>query len=172
MLHIVHMLMHVCGHMHLQPTMYVISCAVPHDSIRVCGDITHHMQHTHACDHDVYGITLGTGHEQPTHAANQKTHQQPPEQFFKHDACIYYQPCINISYTPSDGGTPVWLLKTAFVAVVLFGIFVLSGQIATWVFLWTGCLWTSSAIFGLSMLSAGTLFWIVSMWDLLHHLFS
>lgn len=54
--------------------------------------------------------------------------------------------------------------------MVLFGVFVLSGQIATWVFAWTGCLWTSSAIFGISMLSAGTLVWILGMWDLLNYM--
>ena len=85
---------------------------------------------------------------------------------------IYHMSGINILYMFPDGGTPVWLLKTSTFAIVLFGIFVLSGQIATWVFSWTGCLWTSSAIFGISMIGAGTIMGIVGMWDFLQHLFT
>ena len=64
----------------------------------------------------------------------------------------------------------MWLLKTSTLAVALFGIFVLSGQLATWVFSWTGCLWTSSAIFGFSMLGAGAIVWAVGIWDVIQHL--
>jgi hypothetical protein len=64
----------------------------------------------------------------------------------------------------------MWLLKTTALAVALFSIFVLSGQIATWVFTWTGCLWASSAIFGVSMLGAGTVVWLWGIWDVINHL--
>jgi hypothetical protein len=77
---------------------------------------------------------------------------------------------INIFHTLSVRSPPVWLIKTTTLAVALFGIFVLSGQIATWVFSWTGCLWTSSAIFGVTMLGAGAMLGIVSMWDVFQNL--
>lgn len=64
----------------------------------------------------------------------------------------------------------MWLLKTTTLAVVLFSIFVLSGQLATWVFSWTGCLWTSSAIFGVSMVGTGVVVFAVGLWDMMAHL--
>ena len=64
----------------------------------------------------------------------------------------------------------MWLLKTTALAVALFVIFVLSGQIATWVFSWTGCLWTSSAIFGVSMLGASALMWSLDIWAVIQHM--
>jgi hypothetical protein len=40
------------------------------------------------------------------------------------------------------------------------------------VFTWTGCLWTSSAIFGVSMLGAGVLVVSLDVWEVIQHLIS
>lgn len=86
---------------------------------------------------------------------------------------IYYQFRIN---TLKDKyqlwGLPVWLLKQSALVVGLFGIFVLSGKLATWVFTLTSCLWTSSALFGVIMLGAGTIIYVMSIWDMVSQLLS
>jgi hypothetical protein len=72
--------------------------------------------------------------------------------------------------TLSDGGLLVWLTKTIALAALFFSLFVISGQLATYVFKWTGCIWASSAVFGLSMLGSSTVLAVWGMWDILNQL--
>ena len=48
----------------------------------------------------------------------------------------------------------MWFTKTVGLALLLFSAFMLSGQIAHWVFKYTGCIYTSSAVFGVSMITS------------------
>lgn len=72
--------------------------------------------------------------------------------------------------TLSDGGPPVWITKTIALAALFFSLFVISGQLATWVFKLTGCIWTSSAVFGLSMLASSIVLAAWGVWDIVSHL--
>jgi len=47
------------------------------------------------------------------------------------------------------------LLKVCVVSIALASIFLMSGCIANLVLTFTGCIWTSSSIFGLSFLAMG-----------------
>lgn len=48
----------------------------------------------------------------------------------------------------------MWIAKTIALAALIFSLFVLSGHMATYVFSWTGCIWTSSVVFGVGILGS------------------
>jgi len=58
----------------------------------------------------------------------------------------------------------VWFIKTITLVIMLFGIFWISGYMATWVFKLTGCIWSGSAIFGVLMVTSGLSLALTESW--------
>lgn len=58
------------------------------------------------------------------------------------------------------------LTKTFTIGVLFFTIFVISGYLTNKVFLYTGCIWTSSVFFGVSVLSSLVAILFICCWDI------
>jgi hypothetical protein len=59
----------------------------------------------------------------------------------------------------------VWLIKPIVIAMVLFGIFLISGHVATWMFSLTGSIWGSAVVFGISMVTSVISLLCVESWS-------
>lgn len=61
------------------------------------------------------------------------------------------------------------MVKYATVCVTVFAMFLISAMVADWVLSWSGCIWSSSAFFGINFVTQlGMLSYVWhSVWDLL-----